>query len=272
MEKVSVVIPTMPGREAMLARLISTIPPECEIIVVDDEHLLLAGKRNKGASKATREILFFIDDDNYLEKGAIFAASHLVGAAGVVGLTACYDDNKRKVADGGSKRNYLTGFTTGLNTNKSLDEIEDVIYEVDEVANAFMISKKLFEEVGGFDEENFPIDLDEADICKRIKNMGYKIYMDSFAVVYHKSQTYSHIPNFRRPMNAYFMGRNRQLYQRKHLNALSYWVYLVVFLPVFVCFYTVSLLYRKNPKMILPFLKGVFDGLLNRRENQYQKR
>lgn len=275
--QISVIIPSMKGREALLKRLLSTIPQGCETIVVDDEDLLLAAKRNKGAALARGSYFVFIDDDNYLKEGAfdpLFKCLYYYPTfleIGVFGMVACYDDKKDTVADGGSRRNYLTGFTKGINTNTKIDTIHD-LYLVDEVANAFMISRELFEEVGGFDEENFPIDLDEADICKRLKNLGYLAVMVPEAICYHASQTYSHIPNFRRPLNAYFMGRNRQFYQRIHLNALSFCVYVAFFLPVFVGFYTGSLIWRKNFKMILPFLKGVFDGLRGCRENKYQKR
>lgn len=271
MPTVSVIIPTMRGREEMLKRLISTIPPEHEIIVVGDEDILLAAKRNKGARQATGEYLLFIDDDNYLKEGAIQKMVKAFDeATGVMGMTACYDDKKMIIADGGSSRNMLTGFTRGHRTN--WPAIETNLYEVDEVANAFMIPRKLFEETGGFDEENFPIDLDEADLCKRVKDKGYRIMMNPKAICYHKSQTYSHIPNFRRPLNAYFMGRNRQLYQGKHLNALSYCVYVTFFLPVFVGFYTGSLIWRKNFSVIPPFMKGVIDGLRGCRTNKYQKK
>jgi GT2 family glycosyltransferase len=279
---VSIIIPTMKGREELLKKLIGTIEniTSYEIIVIDDADLLLAGKRNKGAKLANGRYLFFIDDDNYLKEFSIFAmTSSFEDHIGVMGMTACYDDKKMIVADGGSKRNLLTGFTRGLRTNeqarhKSNQDFyrSEDCYEVDEVANAFMILRHVFEEAGGFDEENFPIDLDEADLCKRIKNMGYRIVMNPHAICYHKSQTYSHIPNFRRPLNAYCMGNHRIRYQRKHLNALSYCVFIVIFLPVFVCFYTASLVWKRNPKMIKPFLHGVFDGLRNRRTNKYQQK
>src|SRR3990167_8482044 len=204
--KVSVIIPTIKGREEMLKRLISTIPREHEIIVVDDEDLLLAAKRNKGAIRSTGEYLFFIDDDNYLRDDDPInkMLESFARIVGVMGMTAAYDDNKNIIADGGSKRNYLTGFTKGLLTNKKLmDEYRyktgKMCYQVDEVANAFMIHKDVFfGDTYGFDEVNFPIDLDEADLCKRIKDRGYLIVMNPRAICYHKSQTYNWIPNFRR--------------------------------------------------------------------------
>ena len=264
----------MPGREALVARLLSTIPKECDTIIIGGEDLLLAAKRNRGARQAIGDYLLFIDDDNYLRADAIAnMVKHFDYGIGVMGVVAFYDDPdlKHMVADGGSLRNYTTGFTKGLLTNNWSDELPDEIYDVDEVANAFMVRRDLFERIGGLDEENFPIDLDEADLCKRIKKMGYRIVYNPFAICYHKSITYSWVPDFRRPLNAYFMGRNRQLYQRKHLTALPYCMYLIFFLPVFVGFYTVSLVGRKKFSLIPYFLKGVFDGLLNRRENQFQQ-
>src|SRR3990167_7196952 len=131
MPKLSVIIPTMPGREAMLQKLISTIPKKHEVIVVDDPMLLLAAKRNTGAKASKGEYLLFIDDDNYLDPGAIDAALDLCSQhkVGVVGFMACYNDKPDSIADGGSKRNYLTGFTTGLNTNASWTQLSKEPYE-----------------------------------------------------------------------------------------------------------------------------------------------
>jgi len=279
MEKISVIIPTMKGREKLLLRLLDSLPVNCQKIVVPDEDILLAAKRNKGASQAKGEYLFFVDDDNYLKKGALQEMlNSFTCDIGVMGMTACYHDKKNIVADGGSLRNYLTGFTRGLRTNDNISESyyptsqasADHIYPVDEVANAFMIRRNVFEASGGFDEENFPIDLDEADLCKRIKNMDYLIVMNPKAICYHNSQTYSPIPNFRRKLNAYTMGNHRIRYQRKHLNALSFGVFVAFFCPVFVCFYTASLIWKRNPKMIFPFTHGVIDGIRNRRTNKYK--
>jgi len=268
-EKVTVIIPTIEGREQLLERLLDSLPRKCEKLIIPGP-ALLAQKRNMGAARAMRKYLLFIDDDNYIEEGAIRAMVESIGGyAGIVGMVAGYDDDKERIADGGSKRNYLTGFTKGLYTNELMEQLPEHGYYVDEVANAFMMRRQLWRKLGGFDEENFPIDLDEADFCKRTKNRGLGIRMCSKAKCYHKSQTYSHIPDFRRPLNAYFMGRNRVLYQRKHLNFVSYCVHLVIFCPVFVCFYAGSLIWRKKFSMIPHFLKGVFDGIFGRRKNRY---
>ena len=188
---------------------------------------------------------------------------------GIMGITACYDNDPDRVADGGSMRNYTSGFMKGMYTNTDIKDLPAEPYEVDEVANAFVIRRQLFRNLGGFDQLNFPIDLDEADLCKRVKNTGKKIMMCPTAQCCHKSITYSWIPDFRRPMNAYFMGRNRILFQKKHLHPVKLALHYVCWLPVFVLGYVSALTYRKKYNLIPHFLKGVFDGLFNRSQNPY---
>lgn len=271
MPKVSVIIPTMPGREDLLKRLKDSLPSDVDVVVVNGVGLL-ANKRNVGAKAAYGEYLLFIDDDNYMAPTAINElVESMRGDIGIVGMMACYHDKPHLVADGGSWRNYTTGLTGGYNTNFDLTGIQRINpYYVDEVANAFMIRADLFNELGGFDEARFPIDLDEADLCKRVKDSGYKILLNPQAKCFHDSQTYSRIPDFRRPLNAYMMSRNKVLFQKKHTGWLEQLVYFSIFMPLTWLGYMVCLLYRRKPGMALEFTKGMWDGLRGRLENKYQ--
>jgi GT2 family glycosyltransferase len=51
--------------------------------------------------------------------------------------------------------------------------------------SAFMIRKKVFDQVGGFDENIF-LYFEESDIGKRVKTLGYKIFMIPEALIVHK--------------------------------------------------------------------------------------
>ncbi len=59
------------------------------------------------------------------------------------------------------------------------------IREVDIVpGTAFMIRKNIFEEVGGFDE-NFFLYFEEFDLCRRVKKLGLKIFINPEAKIMH---------------------------------------------------------------------------------------
>ena len=270
MSTVSVVIPTIRGREELLKKLLDSLPKNVERIVVDDEELSLAAKRNKGAKKAKGRYILFIDDDNFLREGSISElARNFNSSTGIVGVVACYDSDRQRIADGGSIRNYFTGATTDNFVNKSVDSLPQMPYEVSEVANAFMMRRQLWRELGGFDEINFPIDLDEADLCRRAIKMGKKIMYCPTAICYHKSITYSRLPDFRRPKNAYYLPRNQILYQRKHSSFIRFWLHIMLFLPVRFCVYTATLTWRKKFSMIPYYVKGTLDGIFNRRTNPF---
>lgn len=273
MLKVSIVIPTIPGRTELLGNLLKSIPKEYaqNIIIMPQNEMLLAEKRNKGASEAMGDYIIFVDDDNtFCEESIDIALANIDDSIGVMGFVACYDDKPFVIADGGSNRGYWTGLMRGINTNKAIWSVSKYIYEVDEVANCFMIKRSLFEKLGGFDEANFPIDLDEADLCKRAKDNGYRVVMSTGSVVHHKSQTYSRIPDFRRPLNAYYMARNKVLFERKHVHPYQFFLYALFFLPPTWLGYMLCLLLRRKPKMCYHFTKGMLDGLSGRIKNKYK--
>lgn len=264
MPKITAVIPTIPGREELLEKLLASLPKNMQKVVVRDEGMSLAAKRNKGALKARGRYILFIDDDNVLAPGALDAIlKHWDLQVGIMGLVACYDNDPRRVSDGGSMRKS-NGFTQGMYTNELADKLPKIPYEVDEVANAFVIRRQVFKWIRGFDEKNFPIDLDEADLCRRVKKMGFKIEMCPAALCYHKSNTYSWLPDFRRPVNAYMMGRNKILFAKKHRDYLA-----LLASPVMVMAYFVALMWRRKPWLFVHFMKGTIDGLFNRTKNIY---
>lgn len=59
------------------------------------------------------------------------------------------------------------------------------ITEVDQPGTSlFMIRRRLFSDLGGFDEK-MPIFFNDADLCKRIRDKGYKIFVLPDAKAYH---------------------------------------------------------------------------------------
>ena len=255
----SIVIPTH-KRNDKLKRLLKSIPKNKFEIIVVNNNMSLAGKRNYGYKKSKGKHILFIDDDNELDFRAVENLEKAIrrNKTGIAGMLGCYSDKRDTICDGGDTRNLTTGFTKAKHFNQKVMIWDNIFkpYEVDEVANSFMVRRSLIKKIGLFDEERFPIDLDEADLCLRAKRAGYKVVIVPNAVTFHDSITYSRIPNFRRPKNAYYVGRNRILFQKKHHLPLRY-------IPVFILSYVLCLIWRFKFKLIKHFLKGVKDGIFN---------
>lgn len=255
-EAISVVIPTIPERKEQLAKLLKQLGSKFEVIVVDNQELSLAEKRNYGLAQATGDLIYFLDDDNELFLDTFVDLALIMECNLKVGIAASVAVNGGKFVDGGSKRWLVSGFMTAV-WPKGWNA-----YEVDECANAFMVRRKVFQDIGGFDSQRFPMDMDEADLCLRARRKGWKVvYVPSSRV---KHPLVPQVPKFRRRINAYYMGLHRIRFQHLHLNLFGYGCFLVFFLPVFICVYTVSLACNTQAGFIPVFLKGVLDGLFNK--------
>jgi len=75
--------------------------------------------------------------------------------------------------------------------NSDFPELLDTSREVAAVTGAsLMIKKKVFEQIGGFNEENFPILYNDVDLCFRLSKKGYKnIICHKCLMFHHESQT-----------------------------------------------------------------------------------
>ncbi|HAH22108.1 MAG TPA: hypothetical protein DCL49_14565 [Candidatus Omnitrophica bacterium] len=235
----------------------------------------LARSRNIGLSKSKGRYVFFIDDDNIVIEDTIAGLVNVMERnlpIGIVSPVAFYDSNREIVLDAGARRGYINSFTVNMFLNERKILLPDGIIEISEVSNAFMVRSEVFENIGIFDEEIFPIDLDEADLCIRTKKAGFGIYSVPKANVFHKVEKISSFAisslRFRREKNAYSMGRNRILFQRKHLSWPAYAAFFVFYFPIFVLMYLFSLSLLQSGaglcmrlRYMRKFLEGVCDGL-----------
>jgi N-acetylglucosaminyl-diphospho-decaprenol L-rhamnosyltransferase len=59
--------------------------------------------------------------------------------------------------------------------------------EVEQPAGAFlMIRRQVWEELGGLDEQFYPIWFEDVDFCKRLRDRGYHVYFEPDAVAAHR--------------------------------------------------------------------------------------
>jgi N-acetylglucosaminyl-diphospho-decaprenol L-rhamnosyltransferase len=59
--------------------------------------------------------------------------------------------------------------------------------EVEQPAGAFlMFRRKVWEELGGFDERFHPLWFEDVDFCKRLRDRGYRVYYEPGAIAVHR--------------------------------------------------------------------------------------
>jgi len=282
---VSIVIPTR-NRIRKLIRLIRSIKagyyPTLEIIVVDDcssdrtpdivedsfpeirvirseNRRLLAVARNKGIQSAKGEFVLVIDDDNIVDPDAI---SHMVrylqrtNRVGIVGPLTLYQDDPNRIMFAGVRRSMITSKTRFVGKDEiNVGQYKTPLESLD-LPNAFMIKRRVIEEIGQFNEVDFPIDYDEADFGERVRKVGYKIMILPFSKVYHQRLS-SRSDASTSDIRVYYKMRSRIRFHRKYSMRLHFVAFAFLFLPFF-------LLYALLTSKVYPSLKGLIDGIADR--------
>lgn len=155
---------------------------------------------NLGARYAKGEYLFILNPDTALLPGAIDILVKFLERNKDVGIAApnLVDYKARPFPLQGTRELtpiraiFALSFLNKLFPNNFVsqhyfmkDIAQEAIHEADVVpGTAFLIRKKLFDQIGGFDE-NFFLYFEESDLCKRVKEAGWKIFIIPQAQVIH---------------------------------------------------------------------------------------
>jgi len=212
---VSVVIPTH-NRRNSVKRLVQSVLnssyKNVEIIVVDDassdgtlafltekyrknknitilhnkKNLYTAATRNKGAEKAKGDYIFFVDDDNVVDKNTIaelvkpFEDDHLIGEIGPINYNF---NSKKKVLWCVTRRDMFTTKTYQPRSHKEFGK--RLTWSTADVPNAFMVRREVFKKYKIKFREVFEIMYEESDYAYRVRNAGFKVVVARNARIYH---------------------------------------------------------------------------------------
>jgi glycosyltransferase involved in cell wall biosynthesis len=191
---ISIIVPVYNGRPALescLAALCAHLPPDAEIIVVDDGStdgsgavatrmgarvLRLdanagpAAARNVGARNARGDIFFFVDSDVAVAPGALdrvrVALDPRADAAAVFGS---YDMNPSANGIVSRYKNLLHHFV-----HQNADTEAGTFW-----SGCGAIRRRVFEEIRGFDQERFRrSSIEDIELGYRLRRAGYRIRLD----------------------------------------------------------------------------------------------
>ena len=191
--------------EKCIVSVLKNLPPDGEVLILDNastdrtvvllekfltkikliksnENLGFSRGNNKAVREATGEYLFFLNPDTEINEpifDEIIEFYEETPDAGIVGPKLIMENGEvqptvRKLPTIlGAFKEYILGtkFAYGQYVPKTENPLEvEMVYGA-----AMLIRKDLFEKLGGFEEKYF-LYYEDADLCKRVRKNGQKIY------------------------------------------------------------------------------------------------
>ena len=142
---------------------------------------------NRGATLARGEYLLFLNNDAVPEPGSIAALLRLLERSpdiGIAGAKLVYPDGRLQEAGGIVWRDG-SAWNVGRGDDPDRPE-HNYLRDVDYCSGAcLMISRALFEAVGGFDEHYLPAYYEDADLCFKVRAAGKRVVYQPAAEAVH---------------------------------------------------------------------------------------
>ncbi|MGO1119925.1 glycosyltransferase [Rhodovibrionaceae bacterium A322] len=142
---------------------------------------------NLGASKAKGTFLAFLNNDTAVKSGwltALYETFSRFPTAGLVGSKLLYPNGLLQEAGGicwrdGSAANF------GNRADPDLPKF-NYARDVDYISGAaIMLPRRLFEDLGGFDERYLPAYYEDADLAFKVRDKGYRVLYQPLSQVVH---------------------------------------------------------------------------------------
>ena len=142
---------------------------------------------NLGVKAAKGQYVYFLNNDTQVTAGwldELVRTFNEFPGTGLAGSKLVYPNGMLQEAGGIIWRNG-NAWNFGRNQDPSLP-VYNYAREVDYCSGAsIMVPKKLFEELGGFDEHYLPAYCEDADLALKIRDLGYRVIYQPLSVVVH---------------------------------------------------------------------------------------
>ena len=222
---------------------------------------------NQGAQHSNADYLLFLNPDtklfhNSLSESIAFMENLQNQHIGICGIKLLDDDGAIAISAARFPTlRILAGNITGLSkllpglfpAHLMLPHEINRSGDVDQVIGAFfLIRKKLFEELNGFDEQFF-VYYEEVDFSLRAKNLGYTSYYLSDVNAYHKGGGSSEQI---RATRLFYSLRSRVQYAHKHYSRCEFVILVLLTFTVEIASRILRSLYYASWTQILEVLRG----------------
>ena len=186
---------------------------------------------NIGMREATGDYFFFLNSDTEITAGLIeklLQAFQEDSKTGIVSPLIHSFYRKDEIEYAGYTRVHpITGRSRVIRSGTKRINPEQKLSETYfAYGAAMMISRRVYEDVGGLCEEYFAY-YEELDWSNRIREKGYKIICNTAALVYHKGSMSTAAIT---PFKTFLLTRNRMLYMKRNFYGVNYFFFIVYFL------------------------------------------
>lgn len=178
---------------------------------------------------------------------------------GIVGPKVCQYMNPHKIQSAGAKLRWNTGRQDVLRANEIDNDQSNDLNHVDYVAGcAFLAKVELIKRIRCFKSEYFAY-WEETDFCIRACKAEYQIICTPRSKIWHKgSSTSEKISGF----HIYYMTRNMFWFMQQNAPKNKYILFCIYFFGFRFWFLSgIYMLYKRDAKAFVSFLKGVRNGI-----------
>ncbi|WP_048049707.1 glycosyltransferase family 2 protein [Saccharolobus islandicus] len=297
MVKVSVAIPTY-NRKEKLRRLLSSLKEstfkDFEVIVVDDastdgteemiknefpyvkyikheKPTLVAKSRNDAIEASEGDYIFFIDDDNVVERDTIEKLLNYIEKHEEIGTIApvtCYYSSPDKIMYAGAVFSKFMRRTISLYSGFPCKALEGKVIEVDVFANSYMFRKEAIRKAGLIPWKRIPWNGEDGYLQYKIKKLGYKNVTLGSARVYHDVDPNEGVKRYNE-MRLYYAIRSKIIFH-KDLDPASRKIFFYLSLPIYLVYWlNVAYKTRRGLKGVRAVIDGLIDGIMGSENVKY---
>ena len=232
---------------------ISTLIKKYNLKLIQNKKKMFAAYcRNFGARISKGPILFFLDDDNILDKNCI--KNLIISYKDNMGLIGplMYKKDKSLWFYGG-KINWISPYAKPY-----LKKIKNnQLIETDVIPNAYLTLKSLYLNCGLENYIKYPNFHDDTDIAMKMKLRGYKNYITTASKLIHD---YGDISTHITPQRLYQMVKSNILIEKEYAISYKRLLFYLTFLPKHMFYYFIFYIpFKGHNKIELykMYLKGL---------------
>ena len=230
------------------------------IFIRSEINLGFAGGNNLGIKAATGSYLFLVNNDTEFTLGLVEKLVHVMDANPEVGMISpmikYYSDKQLIQYAGYTPMNYYTcrNSCVGLK-QKDTGQYDHITGPTAYCHGAAMMVRKETIDKAGLMSENFFLYYEEVDWCEHIIKAGYKAWVCTDALIYHKESV---SVGKKSKLKEYFMNRNRILFIRRNAPFFKRLIFYIYFLLLVVPRNIIAYLKSGNRNFIPMLFKAIW--------------